>query len=203
LGELPLAYAPDSQVWRKIPGTEVMLGWYRDQPPTEASLRRHGQREGYPVELADGAQWRIPLLRFWSSELGFRSTLPQYADLDEDGNWLIGQTTEDCTRLAAIAQRLYDGMVTALVGDGSDADKSELLTTEELLEFAVELLQANYYVSKIEIAALKILTVDGQLTRIAKAAIDYDRAEKWAQKKTTESGLAESTTPPTQPGDAE
>lgn len=192
MGELQIAYRGDAQRWKQIQGRDVWLGWYADSPPREASLARLEQRDGYQVTLANGEKWRIPILRFFLGEAGFQSALPHYAELDENGEWIAGEVLEDFRELDAIASRLYEGMVESLL----DGNRSLPLSGTELLTMAHQLLTTNYYVSDAEISALHLLILDPsyrQLHAIARAAMDFDRAEAWAQKKTQEKFPAVST----------
>jgi hypothetical protein len=177
-----LRYWPDSQVWRKRPGDEcVWVGYWKDLPPTESDLARSKQMPGDVVTLADGNEWRVPRLWWHAEQNGFQLALPTYYDLADTGEWICGAIDEAFAHLKALADRLLAGVYFV------DADESvPRLTTSEMLELAPALLSVNYAISPIECAILKLFKRDGTLRKIAEAAVDYETAMTWVQKKTAQ-----------------
>jgi len=180
LGELDLAYRPDSQEWRKCPGNEsIYVGYWKKAAPTPSDLARDKQLPGEEVELADGAKWLIPRLRFWGGDSGYQVALPTRVDLDESGQWTVGGVVPQYAEIDKVAARMFEGMVSAKVGSGLP------LTVAEALDIVAALLSVNYAVSKIELVMIGALSTNCGLEEACRVAMDYETAEQWAQKKTT------------------
>jgi hypothetical protein len=177
-----LCFRPDYQTWRKRPGDEcVWVGYWNDSPPRETDLRRTKRMNGDLVSLADGDSWQVPRLWWHAEEDGFQLALPTYYDLADTGEWICGAIDEAFAHLKVLADRLLAGVYFA-----STDPKVPLLTTSELLDVAPQLLSVNYAVSPIECAILKLFKRDGTLRKIAEAAVDYETAMAWVQKKTSQ-----------------
>lgn len=61
-----LGYYPEHQKWEiRTPGlkTSALIGWNPNRPPTPTDLRRKRLAGGYPLELSDGHEWQIPIVR--------------------------------------------------------------------------------------------------------------------------------------------
>lgn len=183
LGNAPFGYRPESQKWRQIPKSPVWLGFSTELLPGPESLQRAEQLDGELVTLTDGFEWLIPRLRFWAGDEGYQTALPVKANLNDEGEWVFGESTGQGARLEAISARLFQGMWESL----AEGSTEKPLSIAELLDTASELIGVNYVVSRVEVAALGLLTNDALLSRIARVAMDFDRAMEWAQKKTEES----------------
>ena len=181
LGDAFVGYNDALQTWRKIPNSEVWVGFDQAKKPEPSTLLRPQPLQGELVKLADGKQWQIPKLRMFAGVDGFQSAMPVLVDLDDDGNWVSGGATAGLDHFGAIADRLTSGMVDSLLDESIDP-----LTTTEMLDIAVALLQAGYFVDKVEVAMLRLLTNDQLLMEIGKVAVDFDAAMDWAVKKNTE-----------------
>ena len=182
-GGMSLAYRGDEQTWRKIPKSELWIGYYKDALPTPDTLARANQLDGDKVRLDDGNQWQVPRLRLFSGDDGFQVALPQKVDMDDDGVWVVGGVNPQHNRLNEIADRLYEAMVTSLAGED---ESIKPLSSSEALDFTCELLQVNYRVSKIEAVQLGLLGTQDSLMAACDAAMDYDTALEWVKKKETE-----------------
>lgn len=186
LGTMTFAYRPDEQLWRKLPGCDgVHVGYYKESKPSPTSLKRKTQLAGEAVVLADGHEWLAPRLRYWAGDEGFVVCLPGRAGLGDAGQWIIARDDPQYADLDALAHRLYAGIVLAATGL---AQSLELI---EALDAAARLLSLNYIVSRAEVGILEILPVNHELTEVravCRAAIDFNRMEEWAQKKTEANG---------------
>ena len=185
LGEYTFGYLPAEQTWRRCPakgGAIAHVGFYTAAKPTPAGLARAKQLPGKAVKLGDGHEWTVPLLRFHDGDDGFRTALPVDYDVDDEGNWIVGGTTDAYEELDRVAQRLVDGMLLAELG------KAPRITTGEALDIASSLLGWNYTVSKAELGRqmLGLLRRDETLMEVLKAAIDFDTLDAWAVKKNGE-----------------
>ena len=119
----------------------------------------------------------MPRLRFWADEGGFRPALPQLAELGDDGQWLVGGVAREYAALEPIAERLLDAMLKAPL------EQAPHLTLVEALDAAAALLAVNYRVSKIELVMLGVLATDQSLMDLCRAAVDYDQAVAYVEKK--------------------
>lgn len=178
LGAESPGYNGTTQEWRPIPNSASWVGFNRHARPTAATLARREVMDGPLVKLADGGEWRIPLLRTFAGEEGFQPAYPLVADLDAEGNWVSGGTSPAAARMAT----LFDELFAAMAGEGA--------SVAQALNWSCELLAINYVVSKIEVAALGLLETSAKLHAILRAATDWDRAVEWAQKKTGENAPA-------------
>lgn len=170
LADVNPGYFPDSQTWRKCPGGWV--GTYHDCPPSPDQLARGKAVDSCEVTLA-GRRWLLPRLRVWVSEVGFVSALPMYADVDDNGDWIVGEATPRAARLDAIANRWYQGIVEAEL----EQLNAPVISRAELLDGIAELLAVNYAVGKTELAMMRALTIDDtELIEAAAAAIDLPSA---------------------------
>lgn len=178
-----LAYRPDLQTWRKRPGDDcVWVGYWNAHRPTPEGLARARQLPGERVTLADGNAWLVPRLMAYESESGFAIDLPCYADLDENGRWCNGGVSAEYADAAKFAERIYEGMIKAELGQGTR------LTTEEVLAMSSRLLQFNYRVSEIEAAILQLFKIEAALRDVVKAAADWRTFAEWCDKKKAASG---------------
>lgn len=203
LGSCVPAYRPAEQTWRRMPrgGTrhdaDLYLGMYRSPAPGPETLARELQLAGEWVKLADGREWLVPRLRFFSAQAGFVTALPVRADLDDEGHWIVGEIDPRFQSLDKVGARLYEAMVDGELGT------APRLTPSELLDIAAELLCANYCVSRVECAMLRLLSNDDLLTRIARVAMDWQTALEWAEKKSAASAQTASAGSTTSAGDGE
>ncbi len=183
LGNAFPGYNSALQEWRKIPSSDLWVGFDKGNRPGPETLMRSKVIDGELVALADDQQWLIPRLRIFAGARGFQSVLTVLADLDDEGNWVAGKVV-DGEKFDALADRLIEGMIYSI-------DNSEIapLTTSEMLNISTSLLQANYYVDKIEVAMLGLLTNDDLLERVGDAAVEVLTALEWAEKKNAGSSL--------------
>lgn len=173
-----LAYRPDAQTWRKRPGDDcVWVGYWNDHKPTPEGLARKKQLPGELVKLADGNAWRVPRLMAYEDGSGFAVDLPCYADLDVNGQWCNGGVAEEFATAASFAERIYEGMIKAELG------QAPRLTSQEVLSMSVQLLQLNYCIGDIEAAMLRLFKVEAALRDVVKAAADWKTFVAWCDKK--------------------
>ncbi len=184
IGEQRFGYKEDNQTWRKIPKSDVWVGFDNlDRPSPDALLRRESL-DGEGVKLNDGLVWIIPRLWFFADGNGFQLALPIVADVDDEGNWISGGVDVGHQELKDYADRMLEATIMAVT---DEEHQIEPMDTVEMLDIAACLLSANYVISKTEIGMLGLLRNDSLLLEIGRAALDIDRAEEWALKKKPES----------------
>lgn len=176
--EARIGLYPERQVWRKAPGRDWWLGWYRDHVPGPNELRREKQLAGHWVELGDGRKWLAPVARSWAGDVGnvrwVRAVEAAYA-LDEEGNWAV-------TGVAAAHEALW-GAANAVWEEVRQLEETGKRTLElqDQAGMAVLALGMNYRVSAVEASALGLLT-DGAMAEIFRALIDWPKLEELSKK---------------------
>ncbi len=180
IGEQRFGYKEENQTWRKIPKSDVWVGFDNQDRPGPDALLRVESLPGEGVKLNDGVAWIIPRLWFFADENGFQLALPMVADVDDDGNWTSGGVATGHQALKEYAERLHEATILAVA---DEKQQIEPMDTVEMLDIAAGLLSANYVVSKTEVGMLGLLRNDSMLLEIGRAALDMDRAEEWALKQ--------------------
>jgi hypothetical protein len=178
IGNAFQGYKAEFQTWRKLPNSEVWVGFDNAKRPTPQSLARKELVPGELVMLADGQAWQIPRTKLYAGEAGFQSALARYIDVDDNGVWVEGAVKGGHDKLPEVADRLVDGMIWAQVDDTIPG-----LTLLELADIAAALLGANYHLSAVELGLLQLVTTDEVLVSIAKSSVDYETAMEWLLKK--------------------
>ena len=193
-----IGYYPERQTWRKVGGSAVYVGHYRDQRPTAADLARAELVDGVPLKLADGDLWLIPLARGWNGSeqnTGWYHGLPRRNDVDDAGQWVPGDVLPRYKRLWEVATSWWDAKQAAIAAaalreEGSSQRGEETIGAEfdfndfgGLNDAAAYVLSVNYRVSKTEIGLLGLFDTE-TAERILDATCDWNTVVAWVQKKT-------------------
>lgn len=133
-----VTYRPDAQTWCQV--GNAWLGWYTDNPPTEASLRRERIVSGYSVQLLDDAAWVAPVIR--CQPVGSRITLPQELGLNAQGQRTV-RVMSRYRHWMELAEKLWDHKFGRVE-----------MTNHDLWDAAGSLLSLNYRIGPREIDAL-------------------------------------------------
>jgi hypothetical protein len=184
-----IGYYPDKQTWRKIPKSEVWLGWYTENLPRPDALRRSEVVPGERVRLGDGNLWLIPLSRSVSDDsedYSVCSAIPASRMLDDNGNWVRGAPEPRYARLWETANRVWDAIIDRVVESTGESSTIEI---GEESDACVDALQANYRVGPAEISALGLLT-DQSASAIIKAMVGVPKLLDRLKKKRAESGVS-------------
>lgn len=184
-----LEYSADKQTWRKLPGGKVWFGYWNEDRPAPADLKRDEQLPGHTVKLRDGNDWSIPLARKWS-DAGAIPQIPAALDFDESGNLIRGQV-EDRYRLIEQAATEF--------ADFFFARKD--LDVMRTVDLAADALGTNYRLGRYEILALGLF--DDQWIAcqdVLRALIDWPGMQEILQTKKPEG--QQSAEPSTSLGDA-
>jgi hypothetical protein len=178
MGEQPIRMDLANQVWGKIPGTDLHVGYWKDAPPTPDCLARGKQLPGLTVRLANDREWTIPLVRRFdrdSSELV--SALPCYMTCGDDGNWVRGQVVD-------IHAHLWD-LVTPFAQDilhqyDEDGDKQpRIFSDTEICNTVTTLLQTNYVVGPGELSVIRAYAEEAATHGAILAACDFLTFLSW------------------------
>lgn len=161
------------------------LGWYRDNPPTEETLRRAERLDGERLILGDEQQWLVPVARRWSANddpAGFpqwSSALPSRVTLKQ-GRFVLGDPLPRYADLWRIAEAVF----AARCGIADEAQQ-QLLSGDNRWHLACRVLAANYVVSTAEVVALGLLTTETP-ERAFDAMLEWKRFDELlVQKKRT------------------
>ena len=192
---------PDEQTWRGVPGTPAMVGMYTADPPSPKSLVRPSALPGRSLELGDGREWLVPVVRTWRGDeesAAWVLELPTAAGLDDEGNWTASEVVAKYAHLYKAAVRWYE-LKQALIAelaraqaDDDDADGDEgpddettlraEMDVPELFDLALQMLAANYRLGKVEAVMLGLLSTD-TAQAILDEAIDWGTVTEFVRKK--------------------
>lgn len=207
-----IKFVPAEQTWRKIPGQAegLWLGRWNEDRIGPAELKRPDMLSGHPIKLLDGSEWIVPIARGHAVEDGdvrWFAMLPPALELDDSGQWVPGDVLPKYRHLMEIAGRWSESRLQAsrqardilrAAGRSVDVDDEEPAEVELILDFqdyvaaAVAVLQTNYYVGAVELAAMQLLS-DDLAEEVLNLLIDLPGMIE-LQKKTA------SATPPTPDG---
>lgn len=165
----------ETQVWRKIPGKDVWVGYWKDAKPGPKDLARTDAIGGFSMPMADGSRWDVPLIRSFD-EMNARvasPALPCAYDLTEDGELKLGDI-QDCHRwLWDLTEPAWQAMI-----DG------EPLPQKEVLRIAGALMSVNYVISEVEaVALLRLFSPMVPPMHVVAFAVDYPTFADWADAK--------------------
>jgi hypothetical protein len=168
----------EAQVWRKMPRPgqqDMFLGYWKESVPEPKDLARANQLTGYMLKLADGNDWLIPVVKIFSESDGtHRSNLPAYLDVDDEGKPVAGSVMPIYAHLEELTAPFAEQMFSDKVDDSS-------ITKEDIDLAARTLLQTNYVVDLIEIAAIHLLSYHEQSHQIVSLSIDWPGYLRWKE----------------------
>lgn len=174
------------QEWSRIPGSEAWVGLWTDSLPSPADLLRDDALEGHTVRLLDGRDWTVPIARGWTEEDGelrWYHNPPRRAELDSEGRWVQGGVVRRYAPFWTLACRWEDARAGAV---RKDAEASAFVVSfENVISAAVDVLQVNYAVGAAEVNLLGLLT-EQLAVRVMDAAIDMPTRLAWVKKKAAE-----------------
>jgi len=157
-----LYFKPNEQSWKESINGKYWLGFYKDSPPTEKTLRRKKQLAGHEVELADGNKWLVPVARIITGG----SKLPQTLIFGKDGE-VVAEAIPKYAQFSAKVEKLWEDFRSEFDGE----KKQPKLTSKEQIEVAVEALGFNYRVGMEEVNLLKLFTTEN-FSEVLTAIID-------------------------------
>jgi hypothetical protein len=180
LGDLP-KLDMDNQVWRKIPGKEVWVGYWKDAKPGPADLARAEQLAGFNIKMADGNEWLIPVVRAFDEDCGKAvPVLPALYGLDDDGKLTRGEIQAAHRWLWDLTEPAWQ----AMLNEGE-------LTDQDCLDTACKVIGANYAVDVVELAGvLQVFSPQLSPAGVVALALDYRTFAGWVAKKKQTSNSA-------------
>jgi len=171
----------DKQVWKKC--GKYWIGYWKDDPPTAATLKRKTQLYGKPVRM-QGQEWEVPCAISFdetNGELLSTHHLSRYVSFDDEGEPTYGEVEEQFAPLMDIAMKWM----------GSNEEGGWTLI--ELWKAAGRVMSFNYRAGFHELCLLNVLT-DRTAKEIMDVCVDISGvsaitdAVEDRQKKSSESG---------------
>lgn len=184
------------QTWQQIPGKDWWLGFYHDDRPTPADLRRtRGSVAGHAVRLLDAQDWEIPIGEY----------LPRAFTKNEAGEWIEGPVLPQYADLDAIAERWCNARGKA---ETTEIDSGARVVIPfpviEGIEASARALEINYRIGVEEVAMLSLIGNE-QIIEVLDALIDLPGklaiAEALAKKNPPSDTSATDAGPPDSPPD--
>ena len=174
-------FRPDDQVWKLIkPG--VWLGYYKQGKPKPEDLQKSRIIPGYLIPLADGNQWRVPLVREYLHEQKPSTQLPRKMDFNGDG-WTEGEILEAYQYLTRIVEPFFDRWYEAFREHDFDPEANFLVWDDNPCAEAVQILSCNYRLGNHEAAALGLFTTNQNAALVLCQAADMIAAHEALKKK--------------------
>lgn len=184
-----VAYRTAEQTWRPIPGGDAWLGFFTAEPPGPEDLRRVKMLDGYPLKLADGREWIVPLAREAAEsdgQVARRQALPRRLELDDAGEFCPGDVLPAYTELNDIAAAFVDA--------SQQADASGRFSFGDPAA-AVRVLAHNYRLDRVEAVALGLFTHGGtEAQQVLLLCTDFPGL--WQLQKKTASGTSDTSDGP-------
>ncbi len=152
---------PGSLEWEEGP---YWIGWDKDNPPTEAELKRKRQAGGYRLEMEDGTSWLVPIIRRPDDT----TELP--CDMYYDAAGVLKEPVKEAYReywdVTAEVVSWFFNDSGILGGDGFSKQKG--------FDLAVKALGINYRFGHAEQRVTKVVNSENWLT-ILGFTLDYPR----------------------------
>jgi len=161
-------YDEAAQHWEECAGGAYWIGYWRDAVPGPQDLARQVQVAGHGVELADGREWLIPLVRQFDGG----TAVPQVIKFRADGS-----VEHDINpKYSTFYER---GMQ---VWESVAQDNKWGPSEQWILDTAIEALTVNYMVGKWEASVLGLLDTRN-VSLIVQAIVDGPTYKRWADLK--------------------
>lgn len=167
----------ESQVWQECPG-DLWIGWDKGCRPGPNDLARSNQLEGETVSMADGSAWVVPVLRHWrpgdppGPPLIHSVEVPRTLSRGADG-WVEGDVIDEYREIWERSTKAIETFFGSL-----GAANRLAMETDELIDFAADLISVNYRVGVHEVSALGLLTfpIARNIVRIGIGAASLEEA---------------------------
>lgn len=173
-------YYPEQQTWRRM-RDKVWVGITNDSPPTEEETRRPKLLASFPVEMASGQSWQVPLAFEWyerDDRYAYEPSLPAYSELDDAGRWTRGAVRPEYARLWEIASFAWD------VYFGGESPDGKELAASDARAMAAEVLAVNYRVGPWECSLLRLFDDPPRVAiDVLKACCGWPIVAEWLKKK--------------------
>ncbi len=167
-----LYYRPEQQTWQKSLNGRYWVGFYNEDPPSEAVLQRNRQLAGHKVKLVDGSEWLVPVARILSGG----SALPRALILGTNGEVVTEVLPQYCEFSSRVEKLWQDFQIEQGWQQGRPA-----MDLKQRWHLAAEALSWNYHVGIVEVNLLKLISSQ-TLGDILGAVIDLPTLETVAKE---------------------
>lgn len=201
MGDRAVKMDRPNQAWRKLPKSDLWCGYWKDAPPTPADLARAQQLPGYPVKLAGGREWLIPLVRLFDQPAGKTvSNLPCAIECDDDGNWHRASTIDQYAHLWEATTPIAEAMLAQYAPREGEQPTAVDVADKDIFHAIVTLLQANYVVGPGELSLMAALTSEASTHAAVMAACDWVTFLAWHDALSGGGDEKKSASPSAEPG---
>jgi hypothetical protein len=188
MGEYRPRYRPDEQTWQTFGA--VSVGFYTAARPTPRSLARPKSIRGWKHSLGDGQEWVVPQLR--KVDEGEVSVVTPARMVWDGSAWQRGSVIERFASIDGVVSEYleqwrsaYDQTPVGGVFDGIDYPG--------VIESAVAVLSANYYVGNREASVLGLFTEHDEAQGVLQVAASIPLLAAWIAHK-AEAGVKQKKT---------
>jgi hypothetical protein len=152
-----LAWVADAQQWPECPNAGFRIGFTKGAAPGPRDLQRADLIDGYPVTLADGNEWIVPLARVFATGRAVECRMR----LGEGGRWVAAEAVERLVGVEAVASGIWAGLEAQFQLNAELAAASKPLNPVTIsidVDAAISGLAVNYRIGKFEVSALGLFT---------------------------------------------
>jgi len=190
-----IGYYADQQTWLRLPplrdadgqpksdAPARWVGFWNDARPTPAELLVEEPLRGHAVRCRDGQHWIAPIALCCDADSAGQqpeplNALPCTLQIDDAGEWTSGGIDRRYQRLWDVATGWWDHLHAAA------GSATMTFSGAALYDHALTVLQANYRLTRAEVALLGLMDTQGYVaTELLKAAIDMPTWVEWFKKK--------------------
>lgn len=145
--EAPTLYRPSEQSWFKAENGLYWLGFYNEQRPTPAELERETELRVWPVRLADGNEWNIPVAMYFTEPV-----LPKVYGADPETGKRIEKDRPGYLEFSKLATAHLECVLEA------EGEAAYQYDPDDLYNLAVEAICVQYKLTPFHINALDLLS---------------------------------------------
>lgn len=147
---------PNHQEWLECDNGKFFMSFAVHDRPTPLDLQNKQSITGEFVTLADGNDWKIPVIRNIDGTPGVESVLR----IKPDGAIAFDKPAPQYMRVWDLAQRLWN----------QNTDPKSMMSEADLFLLIVDVMSLNYRVSKWEVGNLDLFT-DENLSEVFKVIV--------------------------------
>jgi hypothetical protein len=177
----------ENQYWRRVPKSLAWVGCDRGATLSPSDLQRSELVEGIGVELADGSVMQCAHARKFvevEQQIVAYCDLPRTLEMDDDGKWKPTKIAKRFEKLSNLANEYSLAVTQAAIENGSVGPNGTVrFSFEQIDEFAISGLSANYRIGPAELALCNAYDVETR-RRLVAAIMDEATYQLWSQKKT-------------------
>lgn len=179
---LSFGFYPDVQTWERLPESTAWIGHWTEHRPKPEDLARKKQFPGIAVRTYYGENLIVPTILLVDGSTCF----PRFIKWDGK-DWGMGDIVEEYRSLWSDALRVFSMLVSSACG--TDPEESDVLTPNQLGDFAVKVCALNYRLGPAELIALGF--TDAEWRAVIHAAVDWAGRCEIVKKKALDTACTE------------